>query len=372
MATGKKKTKKTPKKNIDKLPSGRWRVRWTDEKGRRRSSTHVSEADARLALQRAQVEAEERRRGLRGLRPVDVRLADVWTVWRREIGERKRSQAADLSYWRNHLDPALAHLGVAEIDSAAIASFTRKQESKPELGDASVYHHLALLTTLLRFAQMKGWLDRVPPIKKPRIHLEDHDFRYLKSTDELERTLRAARESGPLVHMLYALPALSGLRLGEVCGLRRSDVDIDRRLITVRRSFDGPTKNGRVRQVPILDALLPLLRAWMASCETDLLFPNGRGGLLRRDSPYFKRDRYLGAVLERAGFARDYITYHGFRHTFASLWMMSGGELFRLQKILGHQSIRMTQRYAHLAPHVYAADYARLSLDLVVPVREVG
>lgn len=76
----------------------------------------------------------------------------------------------------------------------------------------------------------------------------------------------------------------------------------------------------------------------------------------------------LHRVLERAGFEeeerdgqrRRYITFHGLRHTFASHWMMRGGDLFKLQKILGHKSVQMTQRYAHLAPTAFATDYARL------------
>jgi len=81
------KTKK-PQKNLVQLPSGSWRIRYTDEQGRRKTETHKRRNDAELALARAKVEVEERRRGLRQMRPVDVRLRDVWTVWRREVGAR--------------------------------------------------------------------------------------------------------------------------------------------------------------------------------------------------------------------------------------------------------------------------------------------
>lgn len=62
--------------------------------------------------------------------------------------------------------------------------------------------------------------------------------------------------------VFYATAIYTGCRAGELAALEWPDVDFDRRLITVQRSFDGPTKSDRVRYVPILDPLLPVLRAW--------------------------------------------------------------------------------------------------------------
>ena len=61
--------------------------------------------------------------------------------------------------------------------------------------------------------------------------------------------------------------------------------------------------------------------------------------------------------------------FHDLRHTFASRWMMNGGDLYVLKEILGHKSITMTQRYAHLAPHAFDSDYDRF--NALAPV-EVG
>lgn len=361
MATRSGKTK-APLKNIDQLPSGRWRARWTDERGERRTSTFSTRSDADLALKRAEVEVEERKRGLAGLRPVDVRLSDVWTLWQREVGYRKRSRVTDFSFWTNHLGPAFGDRGVQEIDTSLVASFVRLQEAKqPALLPTTIRHHLTLLVTLLRFAADKGYLLRAPRISKPKVDLADEDFSYLRNDEEIARFLGAAAELGELISMLYLVPIFSGLRLGEVCGLRSSDVDLPKRLITVRRSYGGPTKSGRVRQVPILDPLLSPLRAWMADARPGLMFTGSAGQMLRRDASFFKRERYLGAILERAGMPRDYISYHGTRHTFASSWMRAEGSVYKLQKILGHQSIETTQRYAHLAPDAFASDYDRIS-----------
>ncbi len=65
-------------------------------------------------------------------------------------------------------------------------------------------------------------------------------------------------------------------------------------------------------------------------------------------------------MIQRDGKERRYIRSHDLRHTFASHWVMKGGDLFKLQKILGHKTVQMTMRYAHLAPHAFAEDFKRL------------
>ncbi len=80
-------------------------------------------------------------------------------------------------------------------------------------------------------------------------------------------------------------------------------------------------------------------------------------------------------MIEREGMERRYIRFHDLRHTFASHWVMKGGDLFKLQKILGHKTVQMTMRYAHLAPHAFSEDFQRfghsslLSEGRVLPVR---
>ena len=64
------------------------------------------------------------------------------------------------------------------------------------------------------------------------------------------------------------------------------------------------------------------------------------------------------------------IRFHDLRHTFASHWMLKGGDLYRLQKILGHKSIAMTQRYAHLSPDAFQQDWGRFG-DFTPPAGEV-
>ncbi len=109
-----------------------------------------------------------------------------------------------------------------------------------------------------------------------------------------------------------------------------------------------------------------MLKAWLLKTPGRLVFPNEAGNIHQQSARIFQET--LHRILTNAKFPkvqhkgkeRWYIRFHDLRHTFASHWMMNGGDLFRLQKILGHRSAQMTQRYAHLAPEAFAGDYGRM------------
>jgi integrase len=119
--------------------------------------------------------------------------------------------------------------------------------------------------------------------------------------------------------------------------------------------------------VPILDTALTILRAWRQQNPLPVVFPNDRGTIFGESARIFQE--VLHRVLARAGFPkairngkeRPYIRFHDLRHTFASQWVMGGGSLFKLQKILGHKSAQMTLRYAHLAPDAFTEDHGRMA-----------
>jgi integrase len=237
-----------------------------------------------------------------------------------------------------------------------------------------------MLIAMLNLARDLGWIERLPRIKKPRIRIHGKDFAFLRTAAEIRRFLDAARSEDEGVFAMYAAAVYTGARAGELAALRWDDIDLERRLITIERSFKGVTKSDDVRHVPVLDPLLPILRSWRLRNPLPIVFPNQAGTMLGESARPFQE--MLHRVLARAGFPktrggakeRPYIRFHDLRHTFASHWMMSGGSIFRLQKILGHKSTQMTMRYSHLAPDAFADDYGRLADTApiraeVVPIR---
>ena len=345
----------------------KWRIRWSDENGRRLSEIVDSKKDAQFKLQQHQLAVEEVKRGLRKPLVVDKTFADLCSYWMEKRAALKRSRKDDESIIRRHLMPVFGGLKVRDFATGAgsekVYEFIAARSS---LSKKTVGNHLTLLISMLNLAHEIGWLVSVPRIRKPKARLFSRDYQYLRTEREIRRFIDATLDEGEVVHALYATAVYTGMRAGELAGLRWSDIDLARRLITVQRSFDGPTKADDLRYVPILDPLLPLLRSWRLRCPGKVVFPNRDGNILRPSGRVFQE--VLHRVLKRAEFPRvkrsgklrPHITFHGLRHTFASHWMMRGGEIFKLQKILGHKSLAMTQRYAHLAPEAFAGDYSRL------------
>lgn len=362
---------------VDTMPNKHgtgWRARWVDEHGKRQSLTFRYRRDAELCERRKKAEVEEVVRGLRVGLPPDRTFDDVCDYWITNRVPQKRSGNHDESIIKCHLRPAFGvllvrHLNVEHVDRFVVA--------RAHLNRKTVANHLTLLGAMLNVARDLGWITTTPRIRKPKVRPFSADFRFLRTDDEIRRFLIAAREVGEAVYVLYATAILTGMRAGELAGLEWSDVSFDRRLITVQRSYDGPTKADDVRYVPILDALLPDLRAWRLLNGSRLAFPNEIGAMLGKSARVFQE--VLRRVLKRAGFGttevdgktRQYIRFHDLRHTFASHWVMKGGDLFKLQKILGHKTVQMTMRYAHLAPHAFVEDFSRFGSSSALPEAKV-
>jgi integrase len=353
-----------PRRHGDK-----WRVRPLNEFGKRESYVFDDYNAALAKLAERQHVVAQVKRGLRSPDPPAKRFGELCDYWEQNRAPQKRSGKHDESIIRCHLRPALGSVlvrdfagekGVTAIDRLLVALLAKRDKK-------TVGNIITLLVSMLRLAVDLNWLTKVPRVKKPKIRLFSQDFRYLRTDEEIARFLDAARAVDELAFNVYATAVYTGMRAGELAGLLWADVDFEHRLITVQRSYDGPTKAEDVRYVPILDPLLPVLRAWRLRCPLRHAFPNQAGTMLGRSARVFQE--VLHRVLDRAGFerverkgrARRYIVFHDLRHTFASTWVRRSGDLFKLQKILGHKSIQMTMRYAHLSPAEYATDYQRLA-----------
>ena len=345
------------------LHYGKYRIRWTDEHGCRHQERYDNKRDAFFALQRHQVEVEEIKRGVKRSVISGKIFSDLCDYWIANRAITKRSGQHDVSIINCHLRPAFGSLNLRDL---GVAQVDKYKAERIHLNQKTISNHLTLLKTMLGLAFDLKWITEVPRIKKPRTALFSTEFSHLRTDGEIKDFLLSAQREGEQVYIIYASAIYTGLRAGELATLRWDCVDLERRLITVQSSFNGPTKAGDVRYVPILDPLLPILREWKLKIGGQYVFTNERGGIYQPSARIFQE--VLQRVLTKAGFQkrernsklRHYICFHDLRHTFASFWVRQGGDIFRLQKILGHKSITMTMRYAHLAPDAYSSDYGRL------------
>jgi integrase len=131
----------------------------------------------------------------------------------------------------------------------------------------------------------------------------------------------------------------TGLRRGELFGLKWVDVDLANKQITVRAET---AKSGKTRHVPLNAQAIDVLRAWKKQGSSDgLVFPGVGGGKLTNIN------KAWAGLIEDAALI-DF-RFHDCRHDFASKLAMAGVDLFTIKELLGHSDFSMTQRYAHLS-----------------------
>jgi integrase len=205
---------------------------------------------------------------------------------------------------------------------------------------------------LLNYAVTAGYL-QVSPIRRfargSFLLVEPHPKRTppLASNAEAGRLLEAIRDGWRDWFGFFAFLLLTGARRGEAAGLRWEDVDLSRRMVTIRRSYEAVPKSGRARTVPISSELASILTEHRARdpWAGELVFPDPKtGGML---SPNERLANVLDPACTAAGVAR--MRVHDLRHAHASLWLMSGGSLADVQRNLGHSLPMLTsETYGHL------------------------
>ncbi len=347
------------KGNIRRRPSGRFQVNWIDGEGQRRFKTFGRKKDAEALLRQAQYDADRERAGLSMPAPAIHIWGDLVELWELKKAA-KRSLDSDQGRIRKHLTPLLAGrhvhaIGPAEVTRVEVAIAAKIRAG--EFGVSTSRKVLVLFNAMLRMAHRERWLAAAPHVTMPAE--PRRQFEWLREADQMTRLISAAQDLAyPGLAELYALALYTGMRAGELLCLQWSDVDFDRLLVTVQRSWEGPTKSGRIRHVPLPSPVAQALREWRLRCpHPDLLFPSQWGRRHHKSGPG-PTTKYFHRCLAAADLPR--IRFHDLRHTFASHYMLNGGEIYRLSRILGHASVTTTMRYAHLDDDAFAGDRERL------------
>ena len=260
---------------------------------------------------------------------------------------------------RIHVTPHLGHLRLDQIDYAKVDDLrvalaqTRNTKILREvrmIKGKTINNVLDILGHVLDVARMRGEIAMVPDI--PRVKTEPSPFDFL-TFEELDRLIAAA---DGVWRAMIIVAARTGLRRGELLGLRHEDVD-DRsdqlhvRHNYVRKRFKGP-KGGKPRDLP-LSAHAEAALVAERHTRSRQVFCDAAG----KPFTHGVMGSQLARVCRRAGLRP--IGWHVLRHTFASHLVMRGVHIKAVQELMGHNSLLMTQRYAHLAPHV-SQDAVRL------------
>lgn len=342
-----KATGKCPKCGTAMSLSGKWHVRLT-----RQGKTIVRAISTRKqdAVDYIHAAKDAIRRGQ--LLPGEEEEF-TWAEAKQEFEKWVSSPAADLAAkTQEFYNGCLSHLDQYFTGSTLQSITVRQVESYRDSRKASPKTVAEEIKTLKRiYSLFCRWHSaRIAPglhavaadlagVEIPKIN--NKRTRYL--TDK-EITLLLGKCEQPHLHLAVTISLRTGLRLGNVMGLQWRKVDFESRTIT----FDAADmKSGRDFVLPVMASVIDALQAWKKSRKklSPYVFPSPRD----LTKPMLKMQTSFEAAVTAAKLGED-VCFHTLRHTFASHFLMNGGDLATLSELLDHSSIQVTKdRYGHLS-----------------------
>ncbi|MBI5221503.1 MAG: site-specific integrase [Candidatus Magasanikbacteria bacterium] len=255
-----------------------------------------------------------------------------------------------------NLLPFFGRFQLSQISNRIIEEY-KAEKIKTGLSPKSINNHLTVLRKSLKTAQEWEIVEKVPMIKLLRV---DPTQTIFLSPEEYEKLL--ANCEGQCYEMVY-LTLNTGLRVGELMGLKWIDVDLERKVLTVQRaiyrSTIGSTKSNKIRKIPLTDGLVEMLVTKPRNTN-GFIFNNGA------NNPFIQTrcDKMIKKAAMQAELPK--IGWHTLRHTFASNLANKGVAIQHIQALLGHTDIKTTMRYSHISSIALVDAVSKLQIDLKI------
>lgn len=261
-------------------------------------------------------------------------------------------------YYRNHISPVLGDKPISEITAQDVHDFRESLDtSQPDM----VRCAMKVLRAMIHSA-MKPGLDGTPPLlaTNPLIESEPNVRRKKEIEPGTENEIRLIYEAMPPQYALSVyIAALVGLRIGEVCALKVSDIELRSHRLRVERTRSttpnalepttSPKTERSTRTEPIPSELVPMIREHVKTlnlAESDWLFPSA----LNHAEPIRTntlRSYYTNAK-KRSG-VRMSLNFHALRHTCLTWLAQSGATVKELMDMAGHSDPKIAMIYQHAA-----------------------
>jgi integrase len=317
--------------------SNTWWILYYDQYGKRHREKVGPKGLAIVAYQKRKTEIREGKFLPEKVneRRQAILFEDMLTSYLTEYSKvNKRSYKTDL---------ALAIRLQREFSSKTLQEITAqdverlKAKLKQEVAPATVNLHLALLKHVYTKAMEWGKAEKNPAKPVKFFRANNARVRYL--TDEEEARLKRVF---PPEHWEKVVVAIhTGMRRGELFGLQWTSINFQTGVLTIPRS-----KHGEARHIPMNDRVVEILRSLPSRMKSQYIFSSETGKSPLNANNFI--NRVWNPALKQAGLSD--LHWHDLRHTFASRLVMAGVDLRTVQELMGHKTITMTLRYAHLSP----------------------
>lgn len=284
---------------------------------------------------------------------MSMSFEELATMWLDNVGVVVMKPSGFKSYAgiiENHLLPAFANRSLETLTTAAVQQYVAERV-KSGLSERTVANHVQVMRRLMKYATESGYVESNPvvSVSSPRQEPASARLRYLAS-DQLrvliENTPRAWR-------ILIATACMTGLRKGELLALRFSDIDFEKRAISVSRTIragvvTSPKTPWSTGVIPLPESLVALLeeRRGQVSNPEGLVFCRRGGSPLPDSLP----NRILRKALEEAGLPQ--VTWHEMgRHSWVVAHLQAGTDIPTLTRLGRWKSADvLLSTYAHVLP----------------------
>ena len=352
--------------NIRKRKDGRWEGRYTaghDPATGKQVFKNVlgkTQAEVKEKLKKALVECGKIDFTKAGQYTVGTWM-DTWFENVAKIKVRASSHQTYKGYIDNHIKPNIGNIPLEKLTTMDLQKFYRKlltkgrierkeSEKQPKgLSAKTVRNINQVISSAMDLAVAQKIILENPTDACELPKVERKEMLTIP-TEQLEAFFKEAKETG--VYEMYYIELATGLRRGELLGLKWQDIDWKNGIIKVRRQVarvDGKiveaplkTKNS-YRAVTISQQAIEVLKQQKAKTEDEYVFPSPNGGPISPDSV----NNMLKRVLARAGIPK--VRFHDLRHTFATIALQNGVDIKTVSGMLGHFSAGFTlDTYAHV------------------------
>lgn len=285
----------------------------------------------------------------------DCTYNEIYELWYLNASSRKRetSLVKDIQMHKQYIEPVLGKLKISEIRPPffdLIVSGILKKGLTKATANKVIQHFKAVFNHSFN----NETIARNPARSFKQLRLDQKEMDYL-SQEEMDQLLSYTNQKYTgeerWKHVLYLTLFLSGARLGEVLGLEWNKIQFsqDKILIgqnwcAVTNKISDTTKSKKDRVVPLNSFLKREMGSMRNHSRGPFLFSDSQN---RPIDPKNFRSRNWEKDFKAAGVRR--VRIHDARHTYASLFVMSGGSIYDLKKVLGHVDVKTTERYAHLS-----------------------